>query len=71
MTVNNNCESCDYFKKTKFSAGECRKRAPMRMLIVSTYPGSYDEERQTTWPIVDFSDWCGDFRCRIENDRQN
>lgn len=40
----------------------------MRMLLVSTYPGSYDEERQTTWPIVNFSDWCGDFREKREEE---
>lgn len=59
MKVRGCCIECEYAELTEGAAMfRCRRYAPRPA------PGG-EEPREIAWPIVDASDWCGEFLARM------
>jgi len=65
-----NCEGCKFWSDAGNDTGECRRYPPMILqptsleILSITTPDVVDEqiERLSRWPIVDASDWCGEWK---------
>lgn len=56
------CANCLYFKPNDHSSGYCHRNSPTAVpWLDDTNPanGAY-------WPIVQLSDWCGDYRYLLQ-----
>lgn len=52
------CADCKWIRRKGNNAlGECRRHPPVRMGMTTAY--TYDATG--AWPIVDLSEWCGEF----------
>ncbi len=63
------CEDCAYFRLINVDKeiGKCRRFPPqvfVRQYNPENQPSSHmhNSELKTWWPIVNFYDWCGDFK---------
>lgn len=56
--MDDTCGNCFYFNeiiKKEFSGGFCKRYPPQILLDID------GELKDSTWPIVQSSDWCGEF----------
>jgi len=60
-----NCKDCLHYSQdaTGSPGGECRRKAPRLAPEGSVY-SSHDNAPYGYWPIVQASQWCGEFRAR-------
>lgn len=55
------CEVCLYLDPDKTLAiGRCRRRSPVAMEVTRDDDG--DPVYEGVFPVVEFDEWCGDFR---------
>lgn len=63
--MNDTCGHCRFYRAPeafeKGSAGECRRHPP----TVAARPGAIGVSE---WPVVEVSDWCGDFARFVRRD---
>ncbi len=53
-----NCGNCKFFKSFPFD--ECHRNPPLTQIK----RGRFDTRKDTIWPHVKLSDWCGEFKRR-------
>lgn len=56
------CRACLFAGKSMgYDAFTCRRHAPVAVHDPNKHCGVYQEAFVSRWPLVDGSDWCGDF----------
>lgn len=63
------CKTCLYYASSGGKQGRCRKYPPRvtsvpKLLVHKGTADEYTTVPKTEWPIVEQSDWCGEFTRR-------
>jgi len=58
------CESCEFYcnESPGADAGQCRCNAPHPTLKTSMISDKFYSDAMLTWPTVQRTDWCGQYR---------
>jgi len=67
-----NCSYCQFFEEEEGNLyhGECHRHAPTPFIVKRVgeeeFFSGFPENWQINWPVVSFSEWCGEWKKKEE-----